>query len=261
MLNTHLGIAFVNHWLEVVNEHSLHAPFIFEIYQEVIKKDKTNDNHSAIEKIRQELLRNKSEINIQDLGAGSKVSKATKRTISSVAKSALSSPRHLRLLSRLAESNSSKNIIELGTSLGISACYLAKASVGSHVYTFEGCTDTARVAQKTFESLSADNITLEKGNIEVHLPRILQSLGQVDFAYLDANHTFEATTSYFNILCERITCDSIIVIDDIHWSRGMNRAWNEIVKSKRVTLSIDLFDIGILFFKKLGQKQHYVLRF
>jgi predicted O-methyltransferase YrrM len=151
-------------------------------------------------------------------------------------------------------------VIELGTSLGINTLYLAQHK-NSKVTTFEGSDEIATLAEITFDFAHAANIKVIRGNIDKTLPDFLQTIRKVDFALIDANHTYEATLRYFNLLLPRIHEKSVVVIDDIHYSPGMEKAWNEICASKLVHSAADLYRAGILFFDPSLNKQRVILQF
>jgi predicted O-methyltransferase YrrM len=164
------------------------------------------------------------------------------------------------LYQRIIQYYKLRNIVELGTSLGINALYLG-SDPGSKVTTFEGSEEIASIAETTFEFAKASNIKLVKGDLNYSLSPALQYIAKVDFAFLDANHTYEATTHYFKQLLSRLHDKSVVVIDDIHYNSGMEMAWKEITASKLIHTSIDLYRAGILFFDPSLNKQHVILQF
>jgi predicted O-methyltransferase YrrM len=84
----------------------------------------------------------------------------------------------------------------------------------------------------------------------------------VDLLFVDGNHRKEATLEYFNIFLEKATPQSIFIFDDIHWSKEMEEAWKLIQQHNSVTLTIDLFFLGMVFFSKdFKVKQHFPIRF
>ena len=152
-------------------------------------------------------------------------------------------------------------MVELGTSVGINTCYLATNS-NIKVFTFEGSEQLASIANGIFSSHNeAKNIELISGNIDKTLPEFLASPRQVDFAFVDANHRYEATIAYFGQLKAVASQDTILVFDDIYWSKEMTAAWKYIIAQPEVTLSIDLFEVGLIFFREDISKQHYQLNF
>ncbi|MDN5199970.1 class I SAM-dependent methyltransferase [Fulvivirgaceae bacterium BMA10] len=261
MPSTYLFFRYISYFLNAVDEHSLQAPFVYQLYTSVIKADKRYYAFDKIEKYRTELLHDDRELMITDLGAGSRVSNSKVRKISSISRSGLSNRKFSRLLFRLIDHMKSEHVLELGTSLGINTLYMANAGKQVSVTTFEGCTETAEVAKGLFEKAEATNISLVQGNIDNNLVKYLNSHTNIDLVYFDANHRYQPTISYFKLCLPYINEKSIFIFDDIHWSKEMNKAWEEIKLHPMVTLSIDLFDAGIVFFRKELSKEHYVLTF
>lgn len=249
---------YLNYWLDSVNEHSLHSPFLYDLYTKVINIEPTPD--LEIEKLRFDLLKTHREIHIEDLGAKSKHFNNGTRKISEVAETSLSSIRFSSLYYRLAEYAEAKTIVELGTSFGLNTLYLAKRK-GAKVYTFEGSPGIAEVAEDTFKFSAVKNIEMIKGNINSTLYSTLSRIPKVDFAFIDANHQYEATKKYFEELLMKVHHESVMVIDDIHGNPGMSKAWREICKHDLVHTSLDLYRCGILFFDPSLTKQHVVLQF
>ncbi len=247
--------------MNAIEEHSLHAPYIYELYLNVIKPEFSDSRYIKIEQLRSQLLKDQSKLEITDLGAGSKYSKNKTRTVADIAKHSLSTSKISRLLYRLIKYTESKTIIELGTSLGINSLYLYAAGDQVNLSTFEGCPNTAAFAEKIFKKTGADNINLNVGAIDGTLPDHLGLTGKIDLVYFDANHRYDATMRYFDLLIKKIHDDSVFVFADIYWSSEMRKAWKEIKNSQLVTLSIDLYQVGIVFFKPDILKQDYVLEF
>ncbi len=250
--------AFFNYWLDAVNEHSLHSPFLFDLYTKTINQKPQPD--ARIEHLRAELLKTHREIAVTDLGAPSKHFAHNKRKISDIARTSASSIRFSALYERLVRYTDAKTIIELGTSFGLNTLYLAKKT-DARIYTFEGLESVAEVAESTFAFAGAQNIELVKGNINQTLTPALARIPKVDFAFLDANHQYAPTLDYVNRLLPGLHAKSIVVIDDIHGHAGMQQAWDELRQHPLVYTSIDLYRCGILFFDPSLTKQHVVLLF
>ena len=243
------------------NEHSLHSPFFFELYTKIIHSKTHLPIFEEIEKLRKKLLKNHSLIDITDFGAGSKIYKTNRREIRQITKSAEKKPKFGKLLFRLIQHFKPATIFDLGTSLGITTIYESKAYDNSKIVTFEGCPATATIAKQNFEELNCKNIEVIVGNIDETLPKELAKINQLDFAFFDANHRYEPTIRYFELCLQKATEESIFVFDDIHWSDEMHEAWEYIRHHKDVMISIDLFFIGLVFFRKNQPKQDFVLRF
>ncbi|WP_224995661.1 O-methyltransferase [Cesiribacter sp. SM1] len=252
--------AWLQYWLHAVNEHSLQAPFVYQLYQQVVKPPVKRV--PEIENLRQRLLASPERLEMHELGAGSSISRSNIRPVSSIARHSLTPVRFSSLLYRLVRHIKARNILELGTSLGINTLYLAIASPSGRIHTLEGCPNTAALAASHFQELNLRNISLHTGNIDEQLPLLLeQQLSSVDLAYLDANHTYSATLRYFEWILPHLHDDSVVVVDDIHWSADMQQAWLTLCQHPRVSLSIDLYEAGLLFFRPGLQRQHYVVEY
>jgi predicted O-methyltransferase YrrM len=254
--------AFINHWLDAVEEHSLHSPFFFDFYDKIINTVSEED-FSEIENIRANLLKNESIVNVNDLGSGSTVSalQDNNRKIGDIAATSLTPANLAQLYFRICQYTEVHNVVELGTSMGLTSLYFSELP-DCKVHTFEGSHALANVALTNFEYLEKKNIRLVEGDIAHTLPRFLQdNLAKIGFALVDANHRYAPTMQYFEWLMKRFNEKSIMVIDDIHHSPEMERAWKELKKHYLVYGSVDLFRCGILFFEPGLNRQHFVWAF
>ena len=242
--------------------HGIHSPFVFEFIK-FVKNDRAG--YPAYEKIearRNWLLKNNSVIKVEDFGAGSTVIKTKDRQVSKIAASSLKPVKFAQLLHRMARYYNPQTIVELGTSFGITTAYLAAARPQAQVITFEGSDAIAAIASDNFARLGLGNIELIPGDFNKTLREFLSRTEKIDMAFIDGNHSMQPTIDYFHALLQRSHNDTILIFDDIHWSHGMEQAWEHIKANESVTLSIDLFFIGIVFLKKeFRQKQHFSIRF
>lgn len=253
-------MAYIKYWLLCVNQHSLHSPFLYSFYEEIIK-DNERSKQVEIESLRVDYLKNDQDIQINDLGAGSRIKNSGKRKTRQIAKHSSTPARFSRLMFRLIAKMESETIVELGTSLGFNTLYMCRANPNAKIFTFEGAKEIAAIAQSNFDKLASKNIELIEGDIDNTLPSFLSLERSIDLAYIDANHRFEPTISYFNQILNCSTEKSIIVIDDIYWSKEMNRAWNKIKRDPRISLTLDLFEAGIVFLDPELPKTNLTLKF
>lgn len=252
---------YIKYLLKAKNQHGIHSPFVYELYNNVIKDQTPFYVFQDIESIRAKLLLSNLEIEVSDYGAGSQLHSSNKRKISAIAKNSLKVPKYAQLLFRLVNRFKPKNVLELGTSLGISTMYLASSSTKSNVTTIEGCSNVTKVAQINFDKLGCKNIRLVNQQFDTFLPEYLKTVPTLDFVFFDGNHTKEATLRYFNWCVEKANEQSVFVFDDIYWSNGMNETWQEIKQHQKITTTIDLFAIGIVFFNPDLSNEHFVLRY
>jgi predicted O-methyltransferase YrrM len=256
--------AYLRYWLRSGNAHGLHSPFVYSLYTTVIRHNGEFGAYARIEKRRRELLRSNKTITVRDFGAGSQVAGAggTQRQVRAIARHAAKPPRLAQLLFRLVNHFQPATTLELGTSLGLTTAYLAAASSRSQVITFEGCPNTAAVARETFEKLELKNVLLIEGNLDQTLPATLAGLQKpVDFAFFDGNHRYEPTLRYFEQCLAKAHENSVFVLDDIHWSAEMEQAWEAIKANPAVTVTVDLFYVGLVFFRKAQPRQDFWLRY
>jgi predicted O-methyltransferase YrrM len=249
---------YLSYWLEAVDSHSLHSPFLYDFYLNVIQ-GKDQRDFEPIEKLRAKLLDNPTPIQVDDHGSGPR-SKRSERTIKEIAATSLTPEKFSRLYARLAHYYVCKNIIELGTSFGVNALYLA-ADHKSQLTTFEGSPAVASVAKSTFGFAGVANISVFEGNIDHTLPQWLEKHEKIDLAFLDANHRYAATMKYFELILKKLHLKSIVILDDIHYTVEMEQAWNKLRAHPMVSVSIDIYRCGILFFDPSLNKQHVVLQF
>jgi predicted O-methyltransferase YrrM len=257
----HSAINYLKYRRLKTNEHGIHSPFVFDLYRYVFLNNNAYYGYEKVEALRTSLSQNNSEVKITDLGAGSASGVKTKRTIKNIVHTASKPLKYSRLLFRLADYFRSDVIIELGTNLGISTASLALARPKSSVITIEGSPEIHKIAVSNFESLEIGNITAACGNFDIELPKILALTDHLDFVFFDGNHRKEPTLSYFRQCLPKAHNNSIFIFDDIYWSKGMTEAWKEIKEHPKVTVTIDIFQMGIVFFRKEQVKQHFVLSY
>ena len=215
----------------------------------------------ALKLVRKKNQTDKRVLQVEDMGAGSKKSRSNERSVKSITDSAVKPRKYAELMFRLVESFQSEVVVELGTSLGLTTGYLSKANKQGKVFTMEGAAEIAKVARENFRLMKLNNVTLIEGNFDNTLPDLLSKLNKVDLAFLDGNHRKEPTLKYFNWLLPKLHPNSIVVVDDINWSADMREAWEELKNHSSVTLSIDLFEMGVLFLNPDLKKEDLSVRY
>ena len=260
MFNLRFAKDYLLYRLKAKSRHGTHSPFVYRLVDKVIYDFHAKKVYPEIEKIRAGLLADERMITITDLGAGSHVNNDRKKNISDIAANALKPPKLAQLLYRLVADLQPKNIIELGTCLGITSLYPQKAAPNAKVYTLEGCPETARIAKESFAKADLTNIDLTTGNFDNTLPGIINGLDKVDFVFVDGNHQKEATLNYFEWCLPKVYDGTLLIFDDIYWSEGMKEAWAQIKAHPRVTVTIDLFWIGLVYFKAGQAKENFIIK-
>jgi len=259
-----LAKKYLHYYLTAANGkgHGVHSPFVFDFIKFVKNDTKQYEAYSKIEARRKALLKDDTVIEVEDFGAGSAVIKTNKRVVKNIAQSSLKPRKFAQLLFRMVQYYQPKTIVELGTSFGITTSYLAAGNNNANVFTCEGAKNIAAIAKQTFPQLDINNIILTEGDFTATLPPLLNQLQNIDFAFVDGNHRKAPTLHYFEQLLKVSNPASILIFDDIHWSAEMEAAWAEIQQNPAVTLSIDLFFIGIVCINDtIKSKQHFSIKF
>lgn len=240
----------------------MHSPFVFEFITKVMNDFTGYPEYSRIEALRAELRKDTRVLTVTDMGAGPARTKGTQRKVATIAKNAAKPAKYAQLMHRMIKYYGAAKIIELGTSLGLTTAYLAKANPRAEVVTMEGAGAVAAVAEENFRKLGISNIEIVEGNFDSTLQGVLDNVQRPDFIFIDGNHRQEPTERYFEQLLPYVHNNTLLVFDDIHWSKEMETAWKNIVAHDAVTCDIDLFYIGIVGFRKeFKEKQTFAVRF
>lgn len=245
-------IVYVQFWFRSKNRHGVHSPFVFDFVENVLNA-RYKDNE--VEQERRKLLKDHSIIKFTDLGYG----KDRSIKISRIAAKSLKKPKEAQLLAKIVRFYGIENVIELGTSLGITTAYMARSKEDVSIQTIEGSKEVLERAKKLWDNIGINSISTFHSSFDDLLPQL--TLNENTLVYIDGNHTYEATLRYFNFFMSTYRDSIILVFDDIHWSKGMEKAWEEISLDKRVCLSIDLFELGVVFLGPRLEKEHFVLRY
>lgn len=259
-----LSIKFLTYQITASNGkgHGIHSPFVYDLVAKVLNDKSQYAEFEEIEMLRKHLLNKKTILEVEDFGAGSVKNLTKKRSIQQIAASSLKPKKYAQLLFKLVKHFQPKTILELGTSLGITTSYLASAKNNARLITMEGSFSIAAIANENFAKQQLKNIKTITGNFDETLETAVTTLSTVDFAFIDGNHRKEPTLRYFEQLLKNSNENSLFVFDDIHWSRDMEEAWTTIKNHPSVTLSIDLYFIGLVFFRnEQKEKQHFTIRF
>lgn len=260
MFNTSLTKNYIKHILSAKTRHGTHSPFVYHLVDNVIYDFKDKPEYTAIENLRESLLKDNRIISVTDLGAGSQINNKRNKKIKSIAKNALKPKKLAQLLHRLAKEFKPAILLELGTCLGVTTAYFSKALPNGNVISMEGCPETAKVAQQNWDKLALENVEVIVGNFDDTLPEVIEKQEQLDFVFIDGNHRKEATLNYFNLCLPKVHENSVIIFDDIYWSSGMQEAWEHIKAHPDVTVTIDLFWIGLVFFRTGQAKQDFKIK-
>jgi predicted O-methyltransferase YrrM len=241
--------------------HGIHSPFVFDIVTRVFRNKTDPDIILKVEQIRKKMIADRRTILVHDLGSRSESSKEYLRQVSDIAKKSPVTGKYDKFLSNMAAEFGSPLIIELGTSLGISTMYMAASCKGTPLVTIEGCPATASIAKQNFIEAGIETIKIINGSFDEILPGVLAGGVKPGLVFIDGNHRKEPVIKYFNQIAGISDNKTAVIIDDISYSREMAEAWNEIKLHKKVSVSIDINRMGILFFREGINHNNYIIRY
>lgn len=243
------------------NGHGIHSPFVFDLVTRVFRNKIDTDIVCTIEKVRKRMISDRRSLLVSDLGSGSDILKSNLRKVSDIARNSPVPQKYGVLLSNMASEFGGSLIIEFGTSFGISAMYLASSGTGAPVCTMEGCPAISEIAMDNFRKEGIENIEVFTGPFDKVLPLIINKKTKPGLVFIDGNHRKEPVIKYFSQVAEISDNKTVIIIDDIYYSREMGEAWSEIKQSENVSLTIDIYRMGIVFFRGGVNHNDYVIRY
>ncbi|MFK5957400.1 MAG: class I SAM-dependent methyltransferase [Lutibacter sp.] len=251
--------SFILFLFKSTNQHGVHSPFVYNLITNCFYSKTNSTKIILVKNMKQWLKSNNKIITVTDFGSGSKIFKNNERKVSEIAKVAGINLKKSLLLIRIIDYFQPQNVLEIGTSVGLSSATISVGNSTSHIKTLEGCKNTAAVAKQLFTNFNLENIKITVGNFNKTLPLIIKNK-KFDLIYFDGNHQKEATLYYFNLCVETVHNNSVFIFDDIHWSSEMQEAWLIIKNHPKVTISINTYFWGIIFFRKEQEKEHFTIR-
>jgi predicted O-methyltransferase YrrM len=256
-------VGYLKHAVRAQSKYHIHSPFVYSFYQDVLKNNYSYTQFRAINRLRKELETISRFIKRKDLGARCKDYPCDQRfvRVKDIVHHSSVNRKKGEMLFRLIRHYHPATILELGTSLGISTIYFGLAAPESKIITIEGCIDSANLARENFEKTGLRNIQVITGNFEDKLTVALSEIPAPDLVFFDGNHKKEPTLAYFNQCLQHAHPGTIFIFDDIHWSAGMEEAWDTIRFHPQIKVSIDLYHMGIVFFKEGLSKEDFIIRF
>ncbi len=241
--------------------HGIHSPFVYDLVSRVFRNKISSDIVLMVDTIRRKNISDTRILNVTDLGAGSERMKSNKRKVSEIARNSAVPARYGRLLSNMAAEFGKPAIVEFGTSLGFSTMYLALGHPGTQIYTMEGCKETSAVASENFRAAGIKNVELMNGSFDSLIPGMVTRRINPGLVFIDGNHRKEPLLRYFSMMSDLSDGSIVFIIDDIHQSYEMEKAWNEIRNNADVSVTVDLFRMGVVFLRKNISRMNYVIRY
>lgn len=253
----YLILSYIKFFFKSIKLHGVHSPFVFDLVEKCFKDKKNYKEYRILDHYNQKLAQSKEFISVTDFGSGSRVFRSNERKVAAIAKLAGISKKRQCLLFRLTNYFNFKNTLELGTSLGKATIAFA-LSEKNNIITVEGCPETAAFTGKSLKNVGCNNVTVINNSFENFLNKPLSF--SPDCIYIDGNHTYKDTLHYFHQILPDVYNETVMIFDDIYWSKEMQRAWKEIAAHPKVTVAIDSFYWGMVFFRKEQEKESFTIR-
>lgn len=252
--------SYLNFLYHSKNEHGVHSPFVFNLVTKCFYDKKQYPEYAILKNYRNTLLQNKNTIEVTDFGAGSRVFKSNKRAVNKIAQTAGITPKRAELLFRITKYFQPESILEIGTSLGLATSALALGNPKAKITTLEGCKNTLHQCQSQLQKFNINNVDCVNTEFSSFLNNQQPTTNNRQLIYFDGNHSKTATLTYFELLLPSVTNETVWIFDDIHWSNDMEEAWEIIKNHPKVTVTIDTFQWGMVFFRAEQEKEHFVIR-
>lgn len=251
-------IEYIKFLLKSTNQHGVHSPFVYDLVTKCFYDKGKHSAYSKLSAYRTAIIKNNQTISITDFGSGSRVFKSNSRAINAIAKTSGTTLKRAKLLYRITNYFKPKSTLELGTSLGIATHAMSLGHPENSILSIEGCPNISEVTQQQLSHSNIDNVTIRTGEFDSILPKL--KADNYDLIFFDGNHNKSATLNYFNSLVAKAHNDSVFIFDDIHWSKNMLEAWETIKQHPKVTVTIDTFFWGFVFFRKEQPRENFNIR-
>lgn len=257
-----LIIKYLKYYFKADTRFGIHSPFLYDFVTNVVNDRKSYSAYRKMKAFHKFMKENDGNIEGKDPGAGSSLAKSGRqRKVREVAKNTGHAWKYQKLLYRIVHYYKPSRIVELGTSVGGSSLIFSLANPLAEIETIEGNPAIAETALESLAAFNASNVHLHGGDFDAVLPKLLDRSNILDFVFFDGNHQKEPTLKYFKMCLQHINNNSIFLFDDINWSEEMQEAWEEIKADPRVRATVDLFMMGLVFFRKELSKQDFVIRY
>jgi len=248
---------YIRYRRQAKTRYGLHSPFVYALTDKCLYDKKKYPAYKSLKAYRKNLWRNPSYIHLRPAGAGSSYFTSYRRKVKDLLRVSSSGYKEMKLWYRLARYFEARNILELGTHIGVST-YAWSLGTKGKVTSVEGDAALAEFAREQLAKFDVRNADIVHASFDEFLDT---ASGTYDIIFLDGDHSYERTLHYLRRLKPLMHDDTLLIIHDIHWSPGMRKAWYEIIRDPDLHVTIDLFCCGLVF-KRPGQhKQHFVVKF
>lgn len=231
------------------NKYSIHSPFLYQFYTYL--QENKNIVASEVKKIRKLIKKHYCFY----------VAVTKNSNLASTIKKISINKKEAILLSLITKKVNPCLILELGTGFGTSAVFLAKFAPLAKIITVDIDDSRINFAKSLFNYMAINNVHIKNCLFEDYLNEIHNSNFLFDLIFIDGDHRGCQLIKYVDLMLKLVHENLVVVIHDIYWSNDMTKAWEKLIQLPQVTLSVDFFNFGLLFFNSKIFKQHHRLKF
>lgn len=245
-------IAYLKYLLKAKHRRGfgIHSPYLYRLQSVIIEEELPYYKYDEIEGQRERLQKSEGEIKILTDEGHEKLMR-----VSVIMKQFSLEAKYAQLLFRLVNDFKPKAIAEVGTTTGVTTCYLAGPSSKTSVYAFSNQPEMSRLMNSMSKNIRIKNIQLQNGQADAFLSKN----DDVDFLYVNeasAETMRNCLLSFFQKDSKRMA-----VVQNIHKDKTTETVWQEFVDNNNVQASMDLFQLGILIKNADLQKENFVVLF
>lgn len=238
--------------------YGVHSPFVYNLITKVIGERCPYYSFYDIELVRRQLLQRDTPVTYPDRR---KKGKFRTRTVGQIAEREGIKAKHGALLFRLTNHFKSKQILQLGTSMGISTLYLTSCAPDIRCIALENIPAFASIARTVFEKAARNPVDLRTGSLRELLPQALKDMEKIDFLFFNTLSEPENNDWLFETCLKKAGEETVFVFEGIRSNRQMRMFWQNVCRRPEVTVTIDLYSMGIVFFNKRLHKKDYIVYF
>lgn len=252
---------YLTHRLVAKTRHGTHSPFVYKLTDEVIYDFSAKKIDDSVEQQRKKLFDDDSSLILTENNECLGQLKLQQTTVKRLAKKLTNKKEVDRLIYRLVANRQPAVSLQIGTGLGVSAAYFSMANSRNPVKIIECEPEFSTVAQRIFSNLGIDNVELRTGNLQQLLHHTLLNSTKLDIVYFNKFKDGETLFNLFGLCLAKADENSMFIIKGIYSDPSTKTMWAKIKELPEVTVTVDLFWIGLVYFKKDQAEEHFKIKF